>query len=58
METIRSGSGLFAALIVIIAGYIALAAGDTVVAPLLLVLGYCILVPVFLLRSFLKASGE
>jgi hypothetical protein len=30
---------------VILAGYVSLAAGSTVVAPLLLVLGYCVLIP-------------
>jgi len=35
-----------AGLVAIIAGYILLAAADTTFAPILLVLGYCVLVPV------------
>jgi hypothetical protein len=35
-----------AALLVIIIGYIALASGSITLAPMLLVLGYCILIPV------------
>lgn len=38
---------LFAAgLLVIIAGFIFLGTGDTVFAPILLVLGYCVIIPV------------
>jgi len=42
----------------IILGYVLLAAGDITAAPLLLVAGYCVLIPVFLLRSFLSRKGE
>jgi uncharacterized membrane protein HdeD (DUF308 family) len=37
---------LAAGLIVIIIGFIALAAGSITLAPILLVLGYCVLIPV------------
>ncbi|MGH7546099.1 MAG: hypothetical protein ACREKI_07950 [Gemmatimonadota bacterium] len=33
------------AAVVIVAGYLSLAAGSTTLAPVLLVLGYCVLVP-------------
>ena len=43
----RANLILFAvALAVIVAGYLALAAGSITLAPILLVLGYCVLVPV------------
>jgi hypothetical protein len=35
----------FGALAAIVVGYILLAAGDTTLSPILLVAGYCILVP-------------
>ncbi len=51
------GWGWFAAaLIVIIIGYVSLGSGSTALAPLMLVLGYCILVPAALLRAFSKTS--
>lgn len=36
---------LTAAAILVVAGYFSLAAGSTTLAPVLLVLGYCVLVP-------------
>lgn len=39
------------AVLVIIAGYADLARGGETIAPLLLVAGYCVLVPVAILRS-------
>jgi len=45
----------FAALII---GYFLLIRGDLTAAPLLLVVGYCILLPLFLWRSFRDQSGE
>lgn len=41
---------LLAGLIAIIAGYITLGAGSTVAAPLLLVLGYVVLIPLGIIR--------
>lgn len=46
----RSISLWAAALIVIVVGFADLAAGGTTVAPILLVLGYCVLVPVAILK--------
>ena len=46
----RSISLWAAALAVIVAGFADLAAGGTTVAPLLLVLGYCVLVPIAILK--------
>jgi hypothetical protein len=45
----------------LVLGYALLAAGDVTVAPLLLVAGYCVCVPVHLYRSFRRdgsGSGE
>lgn len=39
-----------AGLIAIIAGYVTLAGGSTVAAPLLLVLGYAVLIPIGIMR--------
>ncbi|MFO7609773.1 MAG: hypothetical protein R6X35_11365 [Candidatus Krumholzibacteriia bacterium] len=49
---------LWAAVAAIVAGYGALAAGRLSVGPLLLVGGYCILLPLFLWRSFRRRVGE
>ena len=38
-------------LLVLIAGYADLARGGETIAPILLVIGYCVLVPVAILRS-------
>jgi hypothetical protein len=42
----------------IIAGYAMLSTGDISVAPLLLVFGYCLMIPIFLLQSYLQGKGE
>lgn len=42
----------------LVAGYLLLMSGDITVAPLLLVVGYCVLLPIFLWLSFRNASGE
>jgi len=39
-----------AALLVIVVGFADLARGGTTVAPILLVLGYCVLVPIAILK--------
>ena len=39
------------AMLVIVAGYAYLARGGETIAPILLVLGYCVLVPLAILRS-------
>lgn len=44
-------------LVVIAAGFIFLAAGDTVLAPILLVAGYCVIIPVAILMGDKKAGG-
>jgi hypothetical protein len=49
---------LLAGLAAVVAGYAALGAGDITAAPILLVLGYCILVPVALLKGFRSEKGE
>jgi len=46
----RSISLWAAALAVIVGGFADLAAGGTTVAPILLVLGYCVLVPIAILK--------
>ena len=55
---IRRYLGLVLGFAAIVAGYVLLAGGDITFAPLLLVLGYCFIIPLFLLRSFLQGKGE
>ncbi len=42
----------------IILGFITLSAGMLTIGPILLVLGYCVLLPFFLWRSFRESVGE
>jgi len=49
---------LLAGLAAVVAGYVTLGAGDITVAPILLIVGYCILVPVALLKGFRTERGE
>ncbi len=49
---------LWAALAAIGLGFALLAAGSLSFGPLLLVGGYCVLLPFFLWRSFRKSVGE
>lgn len=46
-----NGIWLGLATLVIIVGYALLATGDTAVAPVLLVLGYCVLLPVGIVKK-------
>ena len=41
----RNAALLSAALVALVAGYVLLSKGDTVLAPILLVAGYCVLFP-------------
>ncbi|MEO0096784.1 MAG: hypothetical protein ABIK78_01680 [candidate division WOR-3 bacterium] len=43
---------LILGIITIILGYIVLSTGDITIAPILLVLGYCVLIPLALLLKF------
>jgi len=50
---------LSAGLAVLVAGYVALARGSITLAPMLLVLGYCVIIPAALLvRGRAQGSGE
>ena len=49
---------LGAALVAIVVGYWTLAASRLSLGPVLLVLGYCLLLPLFLWRSFRGGVGE
>ncbi len=49
---------LITGLAAICLGYVLLGRGDITVAPLLLVGGYCVLVPLYLLQAFLRHGGE
>ncbi len=49
---------LWLALTTIVVGFVALEASALSIGPLLLVGGYCVLLPVFLWRSFQKNVGE
>jgi len=58
MSLIRKFWLLLAALSAIIMGFVTLTAGKLTVGPLLLVGGYCLLLPFFLWRTFQKSVGE
>lgn len=49
---------LAVALGAIVVGYVALTAGRLSLGPALLVLGYCLLLPLYLWRSFREGVGE
>lgn len=49
---------LAAALVSIVAGFVALSAGMLSAGPILLVAGYCVLLPFYLWRGFRKSVGE
>lgn len=58
MEILRRSWLLGTAATAIIAGYVTLDMGRLSVGPLLLVAGYCVLLPLFLWTSFRKRVGE
>jgi len=58
MDLVKKYWLLWAALGAVVLGFGTLAAGRLTVGPLLLVLGYCVLLPFFLWRSFKKSVGE
>jgi len=58
MDLIKKFWLLLAALLAIVLGFVTLASGALSIGPLLLVGGYCILLPSFLWRSFRKSVGE
>jgi len=45
-------------LVAIVAGFIFLASGDTVFAPILLVAGYCVVIPVAILMGGKEEEGQ
>jgi len=49
---------LWTSLIAVVLGFVTLATGMLTVGPILLVLGYCVLLPFFLWRSFQDSVGE
>ena len=58
---LRRSLWLIAGAASIVLGYVLLATGDVTVAPLLLVAGYCVFVPLHLYRSYRQSaprSGE
>lgn len=58
MAVLKKYPWLFSGAAAIVLGYMLLAAGDVTAAPLLLVAGYCVMIPIFLLKSFLSRKGE
>ncbi len=58
MEFLRNTILLWLAAVFLILGYIFLATGSLSVGPLLLFVGYCVLLPIFLWRTFRFGSGE
>lgn len=55
---VRDHLWLVAGCVAIAVGYLLLAAGDISAAPLLLVAGYCVCVPLYLYRSFRNDSAR
>jgi len=49
---------LWASLGLILVGFLTLSAGMLSIGPLLLVTGYCVMLPFFIWRSFKKSVGE
>jgi hypothetical protein len=58
MHTIKRFGLLWSAVAAILLGFVALKAGRLSIGPLLLVGGYCVLLPFFLWRVFRKSVGE
>ncbi|MBU2502072.1 MAG: hypothetical protein ABIK96_05425 [bacterium] len=58
MTILRKTWLLWASLAAILMGYLALAGGSLSAGPLLLVGGYCVMLPFFLWRSFRNSVGE
>ena len=54
----KSKSLFWLALVFITVGYVLLGRGDITLAPMLLVTGYCVMLPLFLWFSFRGGSGE
>ncbi len=54
----KSNALFWIALVVITVGYVLLGRGDITSAPLLLVTGYCVLLPLFIWWSFRSGTGE
>ncbi len=58
MDLIKKFWLLWAAVAAIVLGFLTLSSGQLSLGPLLLVGGYCVLLPFFLWRSFQKSVGE
>jgi hypothetical protein len=58
MDLLKKFWLLWTSLTAVVLGYFTLAAGMLTVGPVLLVLGYCVLLPFFLWRSFQDSVGE
>ncbi len=58
MEFFRKTTLLWLSLACIAIGFISLSAGKLSMGPLLLVGGYCVLLPFFIWQSFRKSVGE
>ena len=58
MDLIKKMWLLWTSLGAVILGFVTLAAGMLTLGPVLLVLGYCVLLPFFLWRSFHESVGE
>ena len=58
MELVKKFWLLWTALGAVVLGFITLAAGMLTIGPIMLVLGYCVLLPFFLWRSFQESVGE
>ena len=58
MSALKDHWLLAISVVAVIAGFVLLMTGSLTAAPLLLVAGYCILLPLYLWRSFRRGVGE
>ena len=58
MSALKDHWLLAISVVAVIAGFVLLVTGSLTAAPLLLVAGYCILLPLYLWRSFRRGVGE
>ena len=58
MDLLKKFWLLWTSLLAVVIGFVTLSAGMLTVGPVLLVVGYCVLLPFFLWRSFQDSVGE
>lgn len=58
MAALKAHWLLVVAVLAVVVGFVLLSAASLLVAPLLLVAGYCVLLPLYLWQSFRRGVGE